>query len=174
MTLKQLWQEASKGNSKQIEASQLFFNSTNFSAFDSFDMKIPVNNHVGAIWVWKTLFKALASPSLIALSSKDPIITAFQLSDELKRLAAIESQFKEEYKKLRKIVQEFAVGLVEQARTSYELEVFLNYNPGGTPWKPGTYRMDQQCCRRENCPETTRGPSAGVSGGLRIFWLNHW
>ena len=96
---------------------------------------------MGAIWVWKTLFKALASPSLIALSSKDPIITAFQLSDELKRLAAIESQFKEEYKKLRKIVQEFAVGLVEQARTSYELEVFLNYNPGGTPWKPGTYKM---------------------------------
>ena len=87
------------------------------------------------------MFKALASPSLIALSSKDPIITAFQLSDELKRLAAIESQFKEEYKKLRKIVQEFAVGLVEQARTSYELEVFLNYNPGGTPWKPGTYKM---------------------------------
>ena len=87
------------------------------------------------------MLKALASPSLIALSSKDPIITAFQLSDELKRLAAIESQFKEEYKKLRKIVQEFAVGLVEQARTSYELEVFLNYNPGGTPWKPGTYKM---------------------------------
>ena len=83
----------------------------------------------------------MASPSLIALSSKDPIITAFQLSDELKRLAAIESQFKEEYKKLRKIVQEFAVGLVEQARTSYELEVFLNYNPGGTPWKPGTYLL---------------------------------
>ena len=91
------------------------------------------------------MFKALASPSLIALSSKDPIITAFQLSDELKRLAAIESQFKEEYKKLRKIVQEFAVGLVEQARTSYELEVFLNYNPGGTPWKPGTYKMLITC-----------------------------
>ena len=83
--------------------------------------------------------KALASPSLIALSSKDPIITAFQLSDELKRLAVLESQFKEEYAKLRKIVQEFAVGLVEQARTSYELEVFLNHNPDGAPWKPGLF-----------------------------------
>ena len=107
---------------------------------------------MGAIWVWKTLFKALASPSLIALSSKDPIITAFQLSDELKRLAAIESQFKEEYKKLRKIVQEFAVGLVEQARTSYELEVFLNYNPGGTPWKPGTYKMLITCFHENLIP----------------------
>ena len=49
----------------------------------------------------------------------------------------MESQFKEEYKALRKKVQEFAVGLVEQARTSYELEVCLNHNPGGIPWQPG-------------------------------------
>ena len=82
-------------------------------------------------------YKALASPSLIALSSKDPIITAFQLSNELKRLSVMESQFKEDYKKLRKTVQDFAVGLVEQARTSYELEILLNHNPGGKPWQPG-------------------------------------
>ena len=85
-------------------------------------------------------YKALASPSLIALSSKDPILTAFQLSNELKRLSTIESQFKEDFKKLRKQVQEFAVGLVEQARTSYELEVLLNNNPDGPPWEPGTHQ----------------------------------
>ena len=79
----------------------------------------------------------LASPSLIALSSKDPVLTAFQLSNELKRLAVMESQFKEEYKALRKKVQEFAVKLVGEARTSYELEVCLNHNPGGIPWQPG-------------------------------------
>ena len=83
-------------------------------------------------------YKALSSPSLIALSSKDPVLTAFQLSNELKRLAVMESQFKEEYKNLRKKVQEFAVGLVDCARTSYELEVCLNHNPGSIPWQPGT------------------------------------
>ena len=82
-------------------------------------------------------YKALSSPSLIALSSKDPVLTAFQLSNELKRLAVMESQFKEEYKNLRKKVQEFAVGLVDCARTSYELEVCLNHNPGSIPWQPG-------------------------------------
>ena len=82
-------------------------------------------------------YKALASPSLIALSSRDPIFTAFQLSNELKRLGVMESQFKEEYGNLRKIVQEFACGLIAQARTSYELEVVLNHNPGGAPWVPG-------------------------------------
>ena len=84
-------------------------------------------------------YKALASPSLIALSSKDPILTAFQLSNELKRLAVMESQFKEEYSKLRKQCQEFAVGLVEETRTSYELEVMLNHNPGDAPWLPGMF-----------------------------------
>ena len=82
----------------------------------------------------------MASPSLIALSSKDPILTAFQLSNELKRLAVMESQFREEYRKLRKQVQEFAVGLVDSARTSYELEVLLNHNPEGLPWIPGSHQ----------------------------------
>lgn len=42
-------------------------------------------------------YRALASPSLIALSSADPILTAFQLSWELRRLARIEKEFKNEY-----------------------------------------------------------------------------
>ena len=45
-------------------------------------------------------YKALASPSLISLSSKDPILTAFQLSWELKRLSKIENEFKFDYEKL--------------------------------------------------------------------------
>ena len=42
-------------------------------------------------------YRALASPSLIALSSKDPILTAFELSNELGRLAIIESEFTQDY-----------------------------------------------------------------------------
>jgi hypothetical protein len=43
-------------------------------------------------------------------------LTAFQLSDELKRLSRAESQFREEYIKLRSQVQQFVSGLVDQAR----------------------------------------------------------
>ena len=32
-------------------------------------------------------------------------------------------------------VQEFVTGLVDHARTSYELEVILNHNPEGDPWQ---------------------------------------
>ena len=49
-------------------------------------------------------YKALASPSLIALTSSDPILTAFQLSDELKKLRNMETQFCSEYNELRKQV----------------------------------------------------------------------
>ena len=39
-------------------------------------------------------YRALASPSLIALSSRDPILAAFELSVELKRLSRLENEFK--------------------------------------------------------------------------------
>lgn len=42
-------------------------------------------------------YRALASPSLIALSSKDPILTAFELSFELRRLSFLEHEYKCEY-----------------------------------------------------------------------------
>ena len=32
-------------------------------------------------------------------------------------------------------VQEFVTGLVDNTRTSYELEVILNHNPDGEPWQ---------------------------------------
>lgn len=42
-------------------------------------------------------YRALASPSLMALSSSDPILNAFQLSWELRRLGTIEKEFTNEY-----------------------------------------------------------------------------
>lgn len=42
-------------------------------------------------------YKALASPSLIALSSSDPILTAFELSWDLRNLAFAEQESKADY-----------------------------------------------------------------------------
>ncbi|CAG9563194.1 unnamed protein product [Danaus chrysippus] len=75
-------------------------------------------------------YRALASPSLIALSSKDPILTAFELSWELRRLSALEHEFKTEYQELRVQCQEFATALLDHTRTSHELEVLLNHETG--------------------------------------------
>lgn len=73
------------------------------------------------------IYKALASPSLIALLSEDPFLTAFQLSWELQELSKVENEFKSEYEELSRQCKQFAKDLLDQTRSSRELEIILNY-----------------------------------------------
>lgn len=73
------------------------------------------------------VYKALSSPSLIALSSEDPFLTAFQLSWELKELSRVENEFKSEYEELSQMCKQFAKDLLDQTRSSKELQIILNY-----------------------------------------------
>ncbi|MBN3316247.1 TRPC5 protein, partial [Atractosteus spatula] len=73
------------------------------------------------------IYKALASPSLIALSSEDPILTSFRLGWELKELSKVENEFKAEYEELSQQCKRFAKDLLDQARSSRELEIILNH-----------------------------------------------
>lgn len=85
-------------------------------------------------------YRALASPSLIALSSSDPILTAFQLSWELRGLAFAEPECKSEYMDLRKQCQDFAVDLLDQSRSSEELAIILNHDPDDpAPYEEGDH-----------------------------------
>lgn len=79
------------------------------------------------------IYKALASPSLIALSSEDPFLTAFQLSWELKELSRVENEFKSEYEELSHMCKQFAKDLLDQTRSSKELEIILNYRDDMNP-----------------------------------------
>ncbi|XP_004517522.1 transient-receptor-potential-like protein isoform X2 [Ceratitis capitata] len=83
------------------------------------------------------IYKALASPSLICLTSSDPLLTAFQLSWELRNLAFTEQECKAEYMELRRQCQKFAVDLLDQTRTSNELAIILNYDPEMSTYEPG-------------------------------------
>ncbi|XP_044594213.1 transient receptor potential protein [Cotesia glomerata] len=82
-------------------------------------------------------YRALTSSSLIALSSRDPILTAFELSWELRRLSRMEQEFRTDYNELKELCQVFATSLLDHVRTSHELEIILNYNPTGDNWEPG-------------------------------------
>nr|CAI5851753.1 unnamed protein product [Callosobruchus analis] len=84
-------------------------------------------------------YKALASPSLIALSSSDPLLTAFQLSWELRGLAFAEPESKSEYMDLRQQCQQFAVDLLQQTRSSQELAIILNHDPDNPPYEEGEH-----------------------------------
>lgn len=73
-------------------------------------------------------YRALASPCLMALSSPDPLLTAFELSAKLESLAHMEPEYKQDYFRLRSQCQTFAAKLLDHTRTSKELEILLNYS----------------------------------------------
>ncbi|KAJ3590383.1 hypothetical protein NHX12_008334 [Muraenolepis orangiensis] len=79
------------------------------------------------------IYRALASPSLIALSSEDPFLTAFQLSWELHELSTVENEFKAEYEELSYTCKQFAKELLDQTRSSRELEIIMNYRDDLNP-----------------------------------------
>ncbi|XP_029302483.1 LOW QUALITY PROTEIN: short transient receptor potential channel 4b [Cottoperca gobio] len=79
------------------------------------------------------IYKALASPSLIAISSEDPFLTAFQLSWELGELSTVENEFKSEYEELSHMCKQFAKDLLDQTRSSKELQIILNYRDDINP-----------------------------------------
>ncbi|XP_014488485.1 PREDICTED: transient receptor potential protein-like isoform X2 [Dinoponera quadriceps] len=49
----------------------------------------------------------------------------------------MEQEFRAQYNEMREQTQQFATSLLDHARTSYELEIMLNYNPTGENWDPG-------------------------------------
>uniref|UniRef100_A0A8K9VC55 Transient receptor potential cation channel subfamily C member 6 n=1 Tax=Oncorhynchus mykiss TaxID=8022 RepID=A0A8K9VC55_ONCMY len=71
-------------------------------------------------------YKGLASPAYMSLSSKDPVMAALELSNELAVLANIEKEFKKDYKELSVQCEDFVVGLLDLCRNTEEVEAILN------------------------------------------------
>ncbi|KAM3723050.1 Transient receptor potential-gamma protein [Dirofilaria immitis] len=91
-------------------------------------------------------YQALTSPSLICLSSKDPILYAFELSYELRRLSYIENEFRNEYQELSRKCQAFSVNMLEQVRGSKELEIVLNHTTNA--WEDVTEKKSANFCQK--------------------------
>ncbi|XP_076470184.1 short transient receptor potential channel 7-like [Babylonia areolata] len=71
-------------------------------------------------------YRGLASEAYISLSSDDPILTAFELGAELKRLSRVEKHFKSDYLDLAEQLSDYTVKLLDRVRTQKELEMVLN------------------------------------------------
>ncbi|CDQ57110.1 unnamed protein product [Oncorhynchus mykiss] len=71
-------------------------------------------------------YKGLASAAYLSLSSEDPVFTALALSNELALLANIETEFKNDYRKLSMQCKEFVVGVLDLCRDTEEVEAILN------------------------------------------------
>ncbi|ESO05095.1 hypothetical protein HELRODRAFT_130200, partial [Helobdella robusta] len=71
-------------------------------------------------------YRALASPAYMALSSPDPIMTTFELRQEMKKLAQVEKEFKSEYLSLVEQCMDFACELMDLCRGTQEVEAVLS------------------------------------------------
>ncbi|XP_076470578.1 short transient receptor potential channel 7-like isoform X3 [Babylonia areolata] len=71
-------------------------------------------------------YKGLASGAYISLSSKDPVLTAFELARELRQVAKVEKYYKRDYLFLADQLSEYVVKLLDKIRGHDELQVLLN------------------------------------------------
>ena len=80
-------------------------------------------------------YRTLSDPLFMGYSylhnpeSKHPLITAFTLHTILDRKAIVDHEFKKDYKELSKGCEEFAVGLLEQCRTTDEIIILTDLLP---------------------------------------------
>ncbi|XP_060935927.1 short transient receptor potential channel 7b isoform X1 [Limanda limanda] len=81
-------------------------------------------------------YKGLASAAYLSLSSEDPVLTALELSNELARLANIETEFKNDYRKLSMQCKDFVVGVLDLCRNTEEVEAILNGDVENCPPRP--------------------------------------
>ncbi|XP_064306587.1 short transient receptor potential channel 3 isoform X3 [Phalacrocorax carbo] len=85
-------------------------------------------------------YKGLASPAYLSLSSEDPVLTALELSNELAKLANIEKEFKNDYRKLSMQCKDFVVGVLDLCRDSEEVEAILNGDLNSEPVEAQRHR----------------------------------
>ena len=82
----------------------------------------------------------------------------------------MESQFCAEFSELRKQVQEFSTSLLDHARTSYELEIMLNYDLMGPIWDPGETQTLQRLKLALKCKQKAFVAHPNVQQLLASIW----
>lgn len=97
---------------------------------------------------YKVATQALASPAWIALTSSDPILTAFKLSWELQTLSNREHEFKDFYMELSEQCKTFACDLLSQCRSTEEVRALLTPPPAPINRARAGYRGTQQGDKR--------------------------
>ncbi|XP_077991003.1 short transient receptor potential channel 7-like [Glandiceps talaboti] len=75
------------------------------------------------------VYRALASQAYIALTSTDPINTAFELNQKLQQLSLRDYEFRMQYEELADQCGQFAADLLGQVRDSEEQAIILNHDP---------------------------------------------
>ncbi|XP_071948244.1 short transient receptor potential channel 4-like [Antedon mediterranea] len=77
------------------------------------------------------IYKGLASPAYISLTSSDPINTAFERCVQLRKLSEKNHEFSAEFRDLAEKCEQFAADILGHIRDSKEQKCILNHDPWG-------------------------------------------
>ncbi|VUZ54918.1 unnamed protein product, partial [Hymenolepis diminuta] len=123
-------------------------------------------------------YQALTSSAYLALTTSDPVSSAFTLRGELYQLASQEKQFKEEYSRLAVQSMNFAVSCLDLCRTSDEVHSLLTANDiipdGDTQYHLATIKHAVQCREKKfvahsNCQHQLENTFYGNMFCIRDF-----
>ncbi|CAH1786057.1 unnamed protein product [Owenia fusiformis] len=118
-------------------------------------------------------YKALASPAYICQSSDDPILTAFELSLELTECAFVEKEFHKDYTDLAASVKKFPVLLLDQCRSTEEVEELLEWSKDGIDEGGQTLRFPR-LDKAMDCQQKEFVAHHSCQQVLRMAWVGKW
>ncbi|KAI0225454.1 Short transient receptor potential channel 4 [Lamellibrachia satsuma] len=118
------------------------------------------------------VYRALSSPSYIVQSSHDPILTAFELSQELTENGDVERHFVFEYTELADRCEDFSTRLVDNCRTTEEVELVLSQREGHTLIKKGDKYPRIMLAIEYDHKRFVASPNC--QHALNVAWLGDW
>ncbi|XP_066288041.1 short transient receptor potential channel 7-like isoform X2 [Branchiostoma lanceolatum] len=94
-------------------------------------------------------YRALASPTYISLTCRDPVARAFDLTEEIRKVTTVEPEHKEEYRRILVKLETFVSELLDHCRSKDEMAVTVGGGEGEKWHKtsPGVGRLQSavQC-----------------------------
>ncbi|CAL1261674.1 unnamed protein product [Larinioides sclopetarius] len=113
-------------------------------------------------------YRALASPTYLILTSEDPILAAFELSQEMKKLARELPENQKEYQELSRQCSKFAADILNQCRNTEEVQTVLVQRGGFKDPRPHRFsrlHLAVQCGQKEFVTH------ASCQQVLRAMWV---
>jgi hypothetical protein len=130
-----------------------------------------LNNGLEASELKLSVFRALANPFYIYLTSEDPILTAFQLSKELQEHGNVNRLFKSDYESLNLQTRLFAVDLIGLCRSSAEVKLILTRKEGCNFFGSFPYRRLVMAMDLKQKEFVAHG---SVQQILEVAWAGNW
>nr|CFW94253.1 Eka-Trp5 protein [Euperipatoides kanangrensis] len=115
-------------------------------------------------------YAALSNPVYLCQLSYDPVFSTFMLCTELEDCSKVEKEFKNEYSEMAEKLRLFSVEMIEQCRTTEEVEMILKHTTGDLY----SHFLFPQLILAIDCEIKEFVTHPNCQQVLRSVWLGEW